>query len=132
HRQMGDLMRWARSSVQRSASQLCDGVVSNSRAAAYYLRARGALPEKQLAVIPTGLPETAFVQVNPALPRESGVVRIGMLACMNDLAKNHAAFVRVAALIVRKHPEAEFVLAGDGPLRAGLEEHVRSLGLGKR
>ena len=55
-----------------------------------------------------------------------------MIARMNHPAKNHAAFLRVAARIAQKYPQAEFVFVGDGPLRAGLEVTARALGLGKQ
>jgi glycosyltransferase involved in cell wall biosynthesis len=55
-----------------------------------------------------------------------------MIARMNDPAKNHSAFLRVAAKLARKHPNAEFVLVGDGPLRSELEREATALGLNER
>jgi L-malate glycosyltransferase len=132
HRQLGDLMSWPRFWAQRLVFRLCDRIVCNSRAAADYLRDRGRLDERKLAVIPNGLPDSAFEESIPALPKISGVLRVGMIARMNDPAKNHAAFLRIAAKIANKSPRVEFILIGDGPLRAGLEAEVRSLGLGDR
>lgn len=131
HRQLGDLMSGPQFWAQRFMFQFCDRVVCNSRAAARYL-SRSGLPESSLAVISNGLPDMAFGEVEPALPRVPGVLRVGMIARMNDPAKNHAAFVRVAAKVAQRYPQAEFVFVGDGPLRAGLEERVRALGLGRR
>jgi len=132
HRQLGDLMSWPRFWAQRCVFQLCDRVICNSRTAANYLHRRGGVPESKLTVIPNGLPDSVFRQTRPALPRISGIHRIGMIARMNHPAKNHAAFLRVAARIAQKYPQAEFVFVGDGPLRAGLEETARVLGLGKQ
>lgn len=132
HRQLGDLMSWPRFWVQQSVFQLCDRVVCNSRAGADYLRQRACLPQRKLAVIPNGLPDAAFAETSPAVPRRSGVVRVGMIARMNDPAKNHAAFLRVAAKVAGKHQDVEFVLVGDGPLRSELEQQARALGLGGR
>jgi L-malate glycosyltransferase len=132
HRQLGDLMSLPRFWAQRLVFRLCDRIVCNSRAAADYLRDRGRLDERKLAVISNGLPDPAFEEAIPALPKISGVLRVGMIARMNDPAKNHAAFLRVAARIAKKYPRAEFVVVGDGPLRTGLEAEARSLGLGDR
>lgn len=55
-----------------------------------------------------------------------------MIARMNDPAKNHAAFLRVAAKVAGKHQHVEFVLVGDGPLRPELEQQAIALGLGGR
>jgi glycosyltransferase involved in cell wall biosynthesis len=132
HRQLGDLMSWPRFWVQQSVFRFCDRVVCNSRAGADYLRRRAGLPQRMLAVIPNGLPEAAFAETTPALPRRPGVMRVGMIARMNDPAKNHSAFLRVAARVADKHEHVEFVLVGDGPLRAELEQQAVALGLGSR
>ena len=132
HRQLGDLLSWPRFWMQQFVFQFCDRVVCNSRAGAEYLRQAGGLSREKLAVIPNGLPDAAFVETAPALPRRSGVARVGMIARMNDPAKNHAAFLRVAAKVAGKHQNVEFVLVGDGPLRPQWEQQAKALGLGER
>jgi L-malate glycosyltransferase len=132
HRQLGDLMSWPRFWAQQLMFQFCDRVVCNSRAGADYLHQRAGLPERKLAVIPNGLPDAAFADSKPALPRRPGGMRVGMIARMNDRAKNQAAFLRIAARVAAKHRDVEFVLVGDGPLRLELEQQARALGLGER
>ncbi len=132
HRQLGDLLTWPRFWAQQLAFQLCDRVVCNSRAAADYLVRRAGMPERKLAVIANGLPDAAFAESKPALPRSPDLVRVGMIARMNDAGKNHAAFLRVAAKVARKHQNVEFVLVGDGSMRAKLERQASDLGLGGR
>ncbi len=44
--------------------------------------------------------------------------------------KNHRLFLRAAAAVAARRPEARFVVVGDGPGRAALERQARSLGLG--
>jgi len=51
---------------------------------------------------------------------------------MNTAAKNHRCFLRAAARLQSKFLDAEFVLAGDGPLRAELEREAEKLGLGQQ
>jgi L-malate glycosyltransferase len=131
HRQLGDLLTPAQFKVQYWALCLCDRVVCNSRAAADTLRNAG-LPQHKLEVIPNGLPERAFAELAPAIPRKPGVVRVGMIARMNTVAKNHAAFLKAAARLSQLLPEIEFVLIGDGPLRPSLEAMVWQLGIGEK
>jgi glycosyltransferase involved in cell wall biosynthesis len=131
HRQLGDLLTPRQFKAQNAVFRFCDRVVCNSRAAARRLRETGIQGQK-LTVIPNGLPDALFASVAPALPRETGVVRIGMISRMNDPVKGHEVFLRVAQKLTTRHPQLRFVLVGDGPLRVGLEERARELGLGQR
>lgn len=130
-RQLGDLLSWAQSRVQFAMFRWCDIIICNSQAAADRLIDRG-LPEQRVAVIGNGLPESAFATPEPALPRRSGLLRVGMIARMNARYKQHSEFVKAAASIHYRFPDVEFVLVGDGPLRPELERQAESLGLGKQ
>ncbi len=129
HRQLGDLMTPAQFRAQAAAFRWCDAVVCNSQAAADRLIAAGLAPNK-LAIIGNALPAEAFTAAPAALPKSPGVVRVGMVARMNHRYKNHSGFLRVAAQIYARLPDAEFLLVGDGPLRQELEREASSLGLG--
>lgn len=128
HRQLGDLLTTAQFKAQYWAFRFCHRVVCNSLAAAESLRAAG-LPEQKLVIIPNGLTEQAFAECVPAIPRQPGVVRFGMIARMNSTVKNHPAFLRAAAQLLGECPGVEFVLVGDGPLRPGLEAMAAELGI---
>ncbi len=128
HRQLGDLLTGAKFKAQYWAFRFCDRVVCNSRAAAATLLAAG-LAEQKIVVIPNGLTERAFAEVPPAIPRRPGIVRVGMIARMNNTVKNHPAFLQAAAKLSEKFPAVEFLLVGDGPLRPGLEEMAAELGI---
>ena len=130
-RQLGDLLSPLQRAVQRAAFRLCDRVVCNSKAAANLLSDQG-LSKHKLVIIPNGLPNAAFTERPPALPRIPGVLRVGLIARMNDPAKNHAAFLRVAARLSSRFPQVEYLLVGDGDLRPALEQMTRELGLGSR
>ena len=131
HRQLGDLLTPRQFQAQKAAFQFCDRVVCNSQAAARCLEEKGIRKQK-LAVIPNGLTEELFAAPAAPLPREQGVIRIGMIARMNDPIKGHEVFLRAAGKLTVRYPQLRFVLVGDGPLRPGLEEQGRKLGLGKR
>lgn len=55
-------------------------------------------------------------------------VRIGTLGRLMA-QKHHDLLLRAAARVVARHPDARFAIAGDGPLRAALEQRIRTLGL---
>lgn len=128
HRQLGDLLTPLQFRSQALAFRFCDRIVCNSEAAAERLRAH-RLPEKKIAVIPNGLAPEIFERADALVPFRRGVVRIGMIARMNARSKNHTLFLRAAARLAAKHTNLEFLLAGDGPLRAELETLACELGI---
>ncbi len=130
-RQLGDLLSRAQSRAQLEMFRLCDRVVCNSHAAAARLIADG-LPERKIVVIGNGLPPEAFARTSAALPRTGQILRVGMIARMNALYKNHRCFLRAAAQLAQKKREVEFVLVGDGPLRPEFERQAVELGIRDR
>ena len=131
HRQIGDLLTPSQFWAQLQAFRICDRVFCNSRAAADRLR-QAKLPERKLEIIPNALPERFFVQSAAAIPRKPGMLRVGMIARMNDAVKNHTAFLRAAARVAKELPTVEFLLVGDGPLRPRLEAMTAELGIAQR
>ena len=125
-RQLGDLLTPAQFRAQLAAFRVCDAVVCNSRPAAERLRQAG-LPEKKLVVIGNALSDAAFAHTTPALSRNGEVMRVGMIARMNAAYKNHNIFLRAAARLLQKHANLEFLLVGDGQLRAELEREAERL-----
>jgi len=131
HRQLGDLMTAAQFRAQTLVFRWCDAIICNSQAAAGRLATAG-VPKEKLSVIGNALPDEAFESAPPALERRPGVLRVGMVARMNAYYKNHAGFLRIAAIVHKHMPGVEFVLVGDGPLRTELEQQAESLGLGQQ
>ena len=130
-RQLGDLLTPAQRQLQHAAFRMCDAVVCNSRAAAERLIS-GGLSEEKIRIIGNALAPEAFSLVEPLVPRRQGVLRVGMVARMNSEAKNHRVFLQASAKLTSRFPSVEFVLAGDGPLRALLEAEAAALGIGDR
>ena len=130
-RQLGDLLTPTQWKLQKIALQLCDVVVCNSRAAAQKLIADG-FPEEKIRIIGNALAAKAFAEAEPLLQRIPGVLRVGMVARMNSEAKNHRVFLQATAKLAATFPQVEFVLAGDGPLRASLEAQAAALGIAAR
>ncbi len=91
---------------------------------------------EKFAVVPLGLELRPYLET----PRGEGVFRarygippraplIGIVGRLVPI-KNHALFLRAAALLRRRLTEAHFVVVGDGELRAALEAQAAALGLG--
>lgn len=132
HRQFGDLLTPLQFRAQNAVFRLCDRVVCNSRAAADRLIRHG-LSAKKVVVIPNAVsPEifrAAYSRDRSQLP---AVAKIGMIARMNSRAKNHDLFLRAAARLRLRYPNARFLLVGDGPLRQEFERTAQKLGLGSQ
>ncbi len=89
----------------------------------------------RITVLPLGLDLQRFADT----PRKQGVFRASLnippdaplIGIVGRLApvKNHALFLRAAALIAKTIPAARFVIVGDGKLRAELETQIDALGL---
>ena len=129
-RQLGDLLSRGQSMLQKAAFRLSDCIVCNSRAAAERLIEEG-IPERKVRVIGNALAPEFFASASPLVPRSPGIVRVGMIARMNAHYKNHLGFLEAAAKIYAMLPSAEFLLAGDGPLRRVLESKAEALGISK-
>jgi glycosyltransferase involved in cell wall biosynthesis len=131
HRQIGDLLTPRKFQAQLAAFRFADRILCNSQAAAARLTTAG-IPQSKLLLVPNAIPPQYFLSTVPLLPRKNGAIRIGMVARMNDPVKRHVFLLRVFAEALKKMPNLELLLAGDGPLRPGLEQQVRNLNLGER
>ena len=89
-------------------------------------------PARKIQVIHNGILVEPFNGLADAALRASlngnSQRPIVLTAARLDAQKGHRYLLEAAALV----PEAQFVLAGDGPARSSLEERVQALGLGNR
>lgn len=113
-------------------------IIVNSRAGAAVAQARG-LPADKLVVIPNGIDTERFAPdpaAGLALRREWGLgpeePLVGLVARLDPM-KDHATFLRAAALVLAQRPEARFVCVGGGPTEAlaRLKALAAELGLGQ-
>ena len=105
-----------------------------------YLTGELGWPERKIRVIHNGVNPAAFPYA-PERPRERGPrvgarhrpgeTVVGILAVFRP-EKDHETFLRAARIVADRVPGARFLLAGDGPGRAELEDLTHELGLEDR
>lgn len=127
-----DQVEW----LNRRLAPITDAFIAVAEAHGAYLAEHEGCPAKKVRVIPNGVDPEQFRPREPdhrlrkalRLPLEAPVVAI--VAALRP-EKNHELFLRSAVLIRRRLPEARFLVVGDGPRRASLEELADRLGLGE-
>ena len=122
------------------ANRLAHHIVAVSSSIRTFLCEKEGIPADKVTVIYNAVDLERFTPEAPGpgrekwrqawgLPAEALVVGgIGRL----HYQKNFTLFLEVAAEVSAKIPEAVFVIAGEGPDRAALEEMSRKLGLSSR
>lgn len=95
-------------------------------------------PHSKVVVVPNGVDTDRFdrtrydrqkIRSELGIQKESPV--FGIIAALRP-EKNHLLFLRSAAIVSRKCPDARFLIVGDGPERPMLETAVSDLKLGNR
>lgn len=118
----------------RLASRLtyrrADRLVAVSSAIERLLREGYRVPPERVTAIPTAIaPRPGATTPWPPLPAGRPLVgRVSRLAP----EKGVDVFLHAAARLAPLHPEARFLVVGDGPCRAELEALAATLGLGER
>lgn len=105
-----------------------DGIVAVSEAVRARLLAAGVKRER-VEIIQNGVDTARFIADRPQSVA-AGAMRIGFAGRLSR-EKGPDLFLRAAAEVVRARPEMAFVMAGDGPERAALEQMIAELKLGE-
>jgi len=107
-----------------------DAMVAVSATSLRYLRDREYAPTSKLRLI-YNCARPAFFEPHERQPRHDGrftILTAGRLAEV----KNHHRFLQALQLVVRRHPQVRFQIAGEGPLSEQTATWVRDLGLGEQ
>ncbi|HET9719236.1 MAG TPA: glycosyltransferase [Solirubrobacteraceae bacterium] len=112
----------AREIADRACGRRYDVVVAVSESTRRMLADRYHYPESKLVTIPNGWSGSPVAQARRPAHR---------IVCVANLRrqKGHDVLLSAFAQVVRQLPDAELLLVGDGPLRAGLSEQARRLGI---
>lgn len=113
--------------------------IAVSEAVADFLVQVRRLPPERVEIVYNATPDYAFDAVpeetRRALLRELGLnpaaPRIAIFGRLHPV-KGHEDFLRAAALVHVRVPDAEFLVVGDGPLADSLPDLAATLGIGER
>jgi len=122
---LNTLIRTYELTVGRFIIRQSDHIIAVSNAVAEHAqRISGRLA--QLTVIPNGVDTSIFhLEQNDSNPKQ--VVLFVARLVPNKGPEN---LIRAAALVLNHHPQVQFLLVGDGPLRTRLQEQSNQLGIG--
>jgi len=130
--------RYYRRAAYRWAARKADAFVAVSEDLARFLNRRLGIPERRLRVILNGVDLTRYGPAPAAraavrkaldLPAD-GFVALTVAALFE--VKAHADLIDAAAIVLRTHPGALFLFAGEGPLEQDLRDRAERLGVAKR
>lgn len=119
--------------AERLTCRLADAVICLSQEDVREA-ARLGVAMRRIEVIPNGIDPAPFAAargLRDELGIRPGVPVVGMIGRLVP-DKDPLTFVRTAAQVSRRLPEARFLLIGDGPLRRVVEEEAHALGLDER
>ena len=123
--------------IEKFAFRQANAIVANSEAVKNYLIEAGIQGAK-IRVIYNGLDlerlkpkitDRKTICAELGLPSDESAKIITLVANLRHKIKNQPMFLRAAQKITQKFPNAHFVLAGEGELRAGLENLAKELNI---
>ena len=124
--------------LNRLLTGITDGFIAVAKQHAEFQVEQENFPSEKVFLIPNGI-DTNHFQFDPQrraiwrsklkIAADSPVVSI--VAALRP-EKNHALFLQAARSVSEHLPQARFVIAGDGPERAGLESLASKLGLANK
>lgn len=134
-----DLGRWwwytpVRRKILRRVQELSTRVLVNSEAVGKELLIKDGFRPEKIQVVYNGIDAEKYSQLTsdreqllPSL--RSNHKLIITVANMHTAVKGHGDLIEAARIVREEHPEARFILAGDGEMRQFFEEQVRAAGL---
>lgn len=128
-RDMGHFRSNRIAAMERWSNKFCQKVVCVSEAVRQQTMSNERLDAGKAVVLYGGV-NTEVFRRTPG-PCASGTkLKVGMVAAMDRPMKGHADFLKAAREVHQQNPTVEFILVGDGSLRAELERYVQQQDLG--
>jgi glycosyltransferase involved in cell wall biosynthesis len=118
--------------AKRLSCRLAHAVVANSQAGAAAAVAAGVVAGQKMHVIPNGVMLQPATLTKTAARRQLGIPEKALVSLsVGRLVwdKGYNATLELARRIRRSHPEALFLIVGDGPLRTALAGRIDALEL---
>jgi glycosyltransferase involved in cell wall biosynthesis len=123
-RLLNTLIKTYESTMGRCIVRRSDHVIAVSNAVAEHARRMGG-HSTRVTVIPNGVDTSLFYPKPDRRSIGPTVIFVGRLVTN----KGPETLIRAAPTVLACHPQARFVLVGDGPLRARLQKQVHQLGI---
>jgi glycosyltransferase involved in cell wall biosynthesis len=120
--------------LNRLLAPITDAFIAVAEPHGRYLAEHEGCPTDKVRVIPNGVDVDLFrprwpnPTLRDALGLSEGAPVAGIVAALRP-EKDHALFLRAAALVHQEMPQAQFLIVGDGPERARLEQLTCELNL---
>jgi glycosyltransferase involved in cell wall biosynthesis len=120
--------------LNRLLTPITDGFIAVAESHGAFLVTKQGFPAEKVFVIPNGVDTLRFAPVPDAasIRHEIGVgptdAVVSIVAALRP-EKNHELFLEVARRVTRRIPTAKFLIIGDGPHRAPLEQQAAELGV---
>lgn len=122
--------------MNRMLTRITDGFIAVARQHADYLVEQEKFPEAKVFMIPNGIDTTRFqfsANMRSQWRNRCGIDQsapvVGIVAALRS-EKNHELFLESARRVLEVMPEAQFVIAGDGPERESVEQSIASKEIG--
>jgi glycosyltransferase involved in cell wall biosynthesis len=127
--------RWPLGALYGATARFADRLIAVSEEVRAYHLAQTGLPAEKVQVIENGVDLRRFYRQQAAgekIRAELGIsstsILFGVIGRLKP-QKDHLTFLQAAAEILRRLPSARFLVVGEGPLRAELEQRAAELGL---
>ena len=117
--------------------RLLSGWIVNSQTIADSMSAAVGIAAQRFFVVYNSINPAAFI---PGLSRDAAKSNMGIAAgdyVITQVArlspeKNHYLFLDMATIVLQQRSDVTFLVVGDGPLRAALEDRAQSSGIAKK
>ena len=110
--------------LEEITAGLSNKVICVSEAVKRQIIEKNKVPPNKTVVIYNGVDESVFI--SRGLKNDKKYFKVAMIAAMDRKIKGHSYFIEAAKEIIKQRKDVEFILIGDGPLRADLEKQVNS------
>ncbi len=121
--------------MNRMLTQVTDTFIAVADSHGQFLQEFEKFPEHKVRVIRNGIDCSRFVPSEPArgeLRQELGLgpetPLVGIVAALRN-EKNHQMLVEAAAKMRARHPDAHWIIVGDGPEQESIEARADDLGV---
>jgi len=131
---------WFQKVADRLLARHTDIAIAVSKSTADFVINARLVPADNVKIVYLGAPHEEFSRARSAeevaeARRLLGILpadfAIGTVTRLHE-SKGNTYLVEAARLVLDRHPNARFVVVGEGPLREPLEAQARALGLGDR